>query len=318
MNPNLTELDFMQECYIRGLYRDDRQMTQKYKYFLSGEQGEKVMHDWLLQNLPAHATILHDFWMEYRGLAQVDLLVLLNNIIWIIEVKHYNGYFQYQDNVCTLNGHRMNKDYISQMRNRLLIMEDIIQQSGSDMQLKGTMIFTHEHSEISIPPELTFDTLTLNQAKRYLTNEILPKVTRQKLNILPHLKNFQAQSTFIIPTLNEKDFTFLKKGVYCPVCFSFDLSISDRNIICEECHSKESKQKAMVRQYCCQGVLQHQKPYIASKDIYDLSNKSFGANNLRKRLKHQLPHTVQGKRLCFYNHALPYDKYIKKTSVMND
>lgn len=269
MNSKLTELDFMQECYIRRLYQDDPQMTQKYKHFLNGYQGEKIMYKWLLQYLPSNATILQDIWMKNRGTTQIDLLVLLNNIVWVIEVKHYNGYFHYQDNVCKLNGYRMDKDHLAQMRNRMLIMQDIVTQSGQDFHLKGTTIFTHENSEISIPPEKTFDTLTFNQAKRYLSTEILSQANRSNVPILQYLEKFLTHSTFIMPTLNQKDFTFLKKGVYCPECFSFNIRASIRNIHCEGCYYKEMKRKSMMRQYCCQGVLQHQKSYITNKEIYD-------------------------------------------------
>lgn len=312
MNLNLTELDFMQECYIRGLYQADQKMTQKYKYFSSGYQGEKVMFDWLCQHLPAHATILHDFWIEYRGVAQVDLLVLINNIIWVIEVKHYNGYFQYEDKVCLINGYRMDKDHLSQMRNRLLIMKDIIKQNSKDFELIGTMIFTHENSEISIPPEPTFDTLTLNQVKRYLDNKILPKINRNNSSILSHLKKFQTNSRFLMPTLKDNDYTFIKKGVYCAKCFSFNIRTNNRYMFCEECNYKEIKREAMIRQYCCQGVLQHQKTYITNKAIHNLSNKSFSSSHLREILKLNLQHTIEGKHIAYYNYALPYSKYLKK------
>lgn len=311
MKPILTELDFMQECYIRRLYQNNPEMIRKYNYFLNGYQGEKIMYDWLKRNLPAHAIILHDLWFECRGISQIDFLVILNNIIWIIEVKHYNGYFNYQDNVCTLNNYRLDKDHLAQMRNRMLIINDIVKKSGLNIELIGTMIFTHENSEISIPPEQTFDTLTFNQVKQYLSNEILSNTNRSKLSILPHLKKFQTNSTFTMPTLKDSDYTFLKKGVYCRECFSFDLSATDRSFTCQECQFKELKRDALLRQYCCQGVLQHQRPYITTKEIYQLSNSSLSVSYIRKRLKIILQHKLQGKHLSFYNHALPYDKYLK-------
>lgn len=314
MNPELTELDFMQECYIRDLYKNDDYMIRRYNYLLSGFEGEKIMYDWLLQNLPAHAVILHDTWMEYRGITQIDLLVLLNNIIWVIEVKHYNGYFKYEDNVCTLNGHRMSNDQIAQMRNRILIMKDVIEKSGQEIQLKGSMIFTHQNSEISVPPEKTFNTMTLNQINRYLHEEIFPNINRNKQHILPHLLKFRTNSTFTMPTLNGKDMHFIKKGVYCPHCYSFKMRVSDRNLVCQECDYQEYKEKTMLRQYCCQGVLYHETNLITSREIYNLSEKSFTIRNLRKVLKGKIQYTFKGNRLCFYNHALPYSKYMKEVN----
>lgn len=312
MNPNLTQLDFIQECYIRGLYTQDYQMTRKYQYLIRGHQGEKIMYDWLKRNLPPHTLIIHDIWMEYRGITQIDLLVLINNLIWIIEVKHYNGYFQYKDNVCSLNGYRMDKDQIAQMRNRLLIIEDIIKLSKKDFQIKGTMVFTHENSEISIPPEVTFETLTLNQVKRYFTHEITTTLKRSKQSILPHLKKYETNSTFLMPSLKEDDFLFLKKGVYCPVCYSFDLSPTNRSFICESCHHRELKQLSILRQYCCQGVLQHNKTYIRNKEIHILSNKTIDDSTIRKTLKPKIQHRIKRKQLNYFNHALPYNKFIKK------
>lgn len=312
MTKKIKQVDFMHECAVRGLYQNDLINMRKYLALKAGDKGEKLMYEWLLKLLPPHAIILKDVWFKANGTTQVDLLVFLGKVMWVIEVKNYNGIFRYENHSSYLNDQVLSNDQIAHMRNRMVILQEILRRTKINCQLKGTMVFIHENSEIQIDSTEYFDVITKNQVNRIIKQFIEENSGQSTNNIIPLFEPYKTVSTFELKPLTENEQSRVKKGAYCSLCQHFEFERTKKLIVCKKCGHKELKKEAIFRQYCCYGLINFENDFITTKEIYHFSEGLFSRSHISVVLKDEVEHKINAKKLKFKNYCLPVNKLHEK------
>ncbi|MFC4559324.1 nuclease-related domain-containing protein [Virgibacillus kekensis] len=212
-----------------------------------GYEGEKQF-DSLTEKLQCECLILNDLLLEINNTTfQIDSLVIAFGKVHIYEVKNYEGDFYYE-------GDKLFKKPRLEVINPLYQLsrsESLLRQSllslGSKLQISASVVFINPKftlyqapldKPIIFPTQLTQHMESLNGISSKLTDKDI-KVANQLLaaNITDSPYNH----------LPSYDYDNLRKGITCPKCHSYFVSIEKRTCVCPECGEKEPVADAVVR-----------------------------------------------------------------------
>ena len=270
----------LEEFYKRNLLNAESDLEKEYLRLKSGFEGEKELASWLKRRLGAESTVLHNLEIKKFNRTQVDLMVLWDNLWWVIEVKNYGGLFKISDKENVLGDWRMPVDQLASMRNRLRIMEELARSVDSQIQVEGSFVMIHPDAEVIMQDEEKFDVLTRNQINRAISRRMTEyhsyspwKIKRYLHALSQHIDPYPEK----IPVLTQKMWEDCEKGVRCPKCDHYLLASSNKMLACGSCGYKGFKASFVLDLFKQLLVLLHdRKERVNAQILVEFSGNLIG------------------------------------------
>lgn len=223
-----------------SLSKDDRAI---YSHFKIGFEGETLFDSYVESILSGDVLVLHDLLLSVNGSSiQIDSLILLNNRVYLFEIKNYKGEYRFE------SGKYISKTGYSivspnnQLERTTTLFNQLMKQWNYSVNINENLVFiNNEFTLFGAPPD---DSVCLpTQVHTFLRNlnsqetALNPKM-RQLANRL--LDNHKQSVPFQLklPAYEWKD---LHKGPTCERCRSFAVEYTQRSCTCKACGLKTPK-----------------------------------------------------------------------------
>ncbi|MFF2447673.1 NERD domain-containing protein [Neobacillus sp. NPDC058068] len=221
---------------------------KRYLNLEKGYQGE-VMFDQLTEELQNDLYILNDLCLEYNNsVFQIDTLIIAQETIYPFEVKNYEGDYYYEsESFHSMISKEEIKNPLDQLKRSISLLRPLLKKLGIYLPIEGLVTFVN--------PEFTLYQAPINTPIIYPTqlNHLM-----KKLNQIPSKLNYRHKKLadqLVAMHLSESPYAWkpiytyekLKKGIICPICFSFMLSVGDKKLVCEKCGCEEKVDTAVLR-----------------------------------------------------------------------
>lgn len=259
---------------------------QKY-YFnqLKGYEGE-VQFDTYLEKLSFDCLVLNDLRLKESGnMVQIDSLILTNDVIYLYEVKNYSGNYDYKDDALHSHSDFVITNPLTQIYRSQPFIHNLVRKLGETMMIKSQIIFINPDFYLyDLPRDKSF--LFVNQLAREFDSlekkhsaikESDKRLARQLSQL--HIADYRPLD---LPKYN---YASLKKGVICPLCFSFEHIDTRKNRICSCCGYKETIVEAIKRSAENFHLLFPEVP-ITKHLIYEWCDKIYDEQRIQRVLRH--------------------------------
>ncbi|WP_138419102.1 nuclease-related domain-containing protein [Aquibacillus sediminis] len=210
-----------------------------------GYQGEKKF-DGMLETLGQQAIILTDLLLETNNTKfQIDSIVILQNMLYLFEVKNYEGDFYVEEDRWFTMSKREISSPIEQVNRSNLLLRQLLQQHGLHFQIKPYLLFVNDAFTLYQAPKdptIVFPT----QLSRFLENMRHEPATlgaRHK-KVANKLLSLRTKEN---PCNIEYTYDQLKKGIVCAECGGFITHTYFNTLMCSECNHVELMDKAISR-----------------------------------------------------------------------
>src|SRR5690606_8587862 len=152
----------------------------------------------------------------------IDCLLIFQNIIYIFEVKNFEGDFYIDDDkwYVVSSGSEI-RNPLHQIRRSEVLFRQLLQQLGYNICIKFTLVFVNQEFHLYHSP-MNQSITSPNQLLRFTKklNNITGKITNNHIKVAG-----QLSMRHILNSPHERlpEFTYeeLKKGIVCRVCDNF-------------------------------------------------------------------------------------------------
>lgn len=285
-NTELTQLEILE---IRKIILNERQKRRSWSLKL-GFIGESEVELWLLKYGHKDWHIVQDYWFYYKNEMQADFLVVMEKQWLVLEVKNFDGKFEYKNHECIINNRLMDGDFMSNMSTKVRRIKRIAAEVSSEIEVIGAMIFINEHCEVELSHSVYFEIVLRNQLRKFLKNYhefSTHPLQASYFNQVEHVLNRYATTNPFQPTgLPVEGFAALRKGVTCVSCHSFDVDISMKKVSCKQCGVSELKSKAILRSAQQLRYVYFDNPeMVTTGNVYEfMGGKGVSKTSIRKVL----------------------------------
>ena len=249
------ELLWLEELERRGGLTEELQRELMKRR--TGYQGEEDFGQVMSEFMPKNWLLIQDLRLKtLGGEIQIDA-VLVNNVgLTVFEVKNYSADYQYISGSWHVNGRKKYHDDFKQLDRTADLLSQLLHQKGFKVPVKQFVVYINEQDSVEI------DDASLPFLKRATIRRFI-KSEKERGQIAPN-QNYNCESDWLLQkhvaddrrlSLSEADYLKLEKGIYCVRCHSFSLESTRYHLCCQDCHYKESKEKAIVRTICDYGLL---------------------------------------------------------------
>jgi hypothetical protein len=222
------------------------------KYYYNQEKGYEgeVQFDLMTEKLQNIGYILNDLLLEVNNTSfQTDTQLLFQDTIYLIDVKNFEGEFEYcytTENLKMLSG-KIVKNPLDQLKRSKSLFQQLLQNLGCNLKIEAYVIFINpEFTLYQAPPDIPF--ILPTQINRFLKKletkpsrlNSLHKKLAEKLVSL-HM----SESPYI--RLPKYEYNQLKKGNTCKECQSFSMYVRGKNVVCCDCGFDEFVETAVIR-----------------------------------------------------------------------
>jgi len=240
-----TELQIMNSLYTRMTLSDKDQ-----KHFFNLQKGfeGEVMFDRLTEKLRCECLILNDLLLKANNtIFQLDTLILLPDILYLFEVKNFEGdYFYESDQIFSKARSEITNPLLQLSRS-----ESLLRQLLTSLRIKLPIV----SSVVFINPSFTLYQAPIDKPFIFPTqiNRYLKKLDSSTLKLNEqHRKLADQLISLHLPTspftqVPSYNFDQLKKGIICAACRSFSIEVLGKNCICKVCEHKETIGDAVMR-----------------------------------------------------------------------
>ncbi|WP_390285435.1 nuclease-related domain-containing protein [Ureibacillus sp. GCM10028918] len=220
---------------------------QNYTSLKKGFEGE-LLFDLLLEKLECDCFVLNDLLLKTNNQTfQIDSLIIFSNVVYLLEIKNYSGNYRYKSE-------KLFQKEQTEITNPLIQLyrtESLLRQ----LFLKLNFNFSIQSSVIFINPEFTLYQAPLDipfifpsQLNSFIksVNSHQSKLNEQHKKLAEHLSSLHIEHNPYqhCPPYNYQQ---LRKGMPCPACFSFSITITGKKCTCTSCGNTELVESAVVR-----------------------------------------------------------------------
>lgn len=254
-----------------------------------GYKGEELFDRTVKKYLTSEFIVLNDLLLNYKGASfQIDSLIISNDSIHVYEVKNYSGEYKYSaGQFSTLSGHEITNP-LNQLNRTVNMMRKIMRDWDITLELKAHIIFINPHftlynalhtDPIILPTNIDEHFNKLNNQSRSLDkihHFIAGKLNQSHLEEVP----FQRQ----LPDYKWDDMT---KGLSCPNCFEFKVSLTQRKYSCRHCLSESELDHLIfdhIKKFCF--LFPQEKLTVSA--LYTWLNGEITHHRIRKVLSKRL------------------------------
>ena len=234
--------------YIYGRRSFSKREKVTYQTLHKGYTGEKKFAQLIRKKLTNNHLALYGLLFEDRGnLYQIDCLLIFSNQILPIEIKYFQGEYEFKDDSLLDCLHQ--KEYrnpLHQLKRSTIYLHDLLQKLRTKLPMQPHLVFNHEQ-------------FTLFHAKRK-TPIILPTQIHSFLNQLQQIQGVIQQHHYHLadqlkqlhlPTspyerLPKYEYNSLRKGVLCHHCRD-KMKVHHRKLKCISCAYTELLDSGILR-----------------------------------------------------------------------
>ena len=226
-------------------------LSEKEKTYYSnrekGFEGE-LMFDKLTEKLQSSCLILNDLLLEVKNNEfQIDSNIIFQETIYLFDVKNYDGdFFCKGDRFYTRSGDEIKNPQIQLQRCESLFRQ-YLQNPGMNFSVEAYVVF--------INPEFTLYQAALdtpfifpNQLTRFMKKLNMKQSTLSERHTKlanQLIADHKTKSRYTL--LPQYEYEKVQKGVTSASCNSFNVSVRERNLVCEECGAEEDIDSAVIR-----------------------------------------------------------------------
>lgn len=135
-----TELIQLETSVIRQINLTEEQ-KHRFWSLKQGYIGESEVAQWLEKYADDSWHVLSDYWFNYKSTMQADFLLIKENHWLVIEVKNFDGEFEYRNHECYINAHLMENNFMNAMATKVRRLTRIANEVSENIKVTGAMIF---------------------------------------------------------------------------------------------------------------------------------------------------------------------------------
>ena len=257
----------------------------KYNHLKTGLEGEITFDKLVQTRLNKDILILNDLLLSVNGSSiQIDSLILMNNSVYIFEIKNYKGEYRYESGkYISKRGYTIVSPN-NQLERTATLFAQLMKSWNYSVNVVKYLVF--------INPEFTLYRVESDDSVCLPTqiNELLRKLGDQEVSRNPKLRqlanrlleNHKQNVPFELnlPTYAWED---LLKGPTCTHCRSFTLTYSQRSCVCKACGMKTDRLNNII------GNVEEMKLLfpemkITTKSVSQWLNGALPAKSIRRAL----------------------------------
>jgi len=219
---------------------------KKYLYHLEkGYEGE-LNFDLLTEKLKSECLVLNDLSLEVSNAKfQLDTTIIFKAIIYIIEVKNFEGDYSYeQDEFKTILGTEI-KNPLDQLKRSKLLLRQLLQSKGLSLPIEALLVFVNpEFTLYQAPASLPF--IFPTQLNRFMKKlDSIPSTLNSfHTKLADTLVSLHKPHPYTLPAFH---YNSLDKGLSCFKCYSFSVTVQGNKIVCFDCGCTEPVETAILR-----------------------------------------------------------------------
>lgn len=222
-------------------------------------------------------------------------------VLWVVEIKNYQGNYQYKNNCWTVNENILSNNICEQLSRACRITQQILNQEGIKMTVKGVFVFINPRSEVKIVDPVNELVLSPNQIPQWLTSLKAPSNSVAWQSAIEKYCIANYRTTRI--TTAER-FAKLKKGIRCPNCGSFATKKQHYYTLECSCGCFQVKEKAILRTISEYGIIRHDIS-LKKKDVHEFIGKEYSLVYIETLLKKHFKR-IDGT-YCYENKGVSFD-----------
>lgn len=306
-----TKLDML-EIVIRRSFQPDSNDVSELTRLRRGVEGEEIVLDYLEQYGRRHWKVIRNIWLDYYGVFESDFILFTRNSIQLLEVKNYNGIFQYRDGISKLNHREISGNAVYQTRRALKNIRELAQQKYLGANVQGALVFVGADNPVEISPSIE----DIQIIQRNQLREFIKKICYEEdLNsfsiidsekIVSHFEQFRTPNPFQAESVSDEKMKQLRKGILCAECANPNVTVTKKFVKCI-CNHVELREEAMVRTICEYGVLNYQN-HLTIKSLFDFFDGQTSRRYLNRILSTHFTVIIKGKYTYYINPKLPFHK----------
>jgi len=239
------------ELIILEILNDRMILDAKYKqhYFnlKKGYEGE-MLFDSLTEKLQCECLILNDLLLEVNNtIFQIDSIIITGETIYLYEVKNYEGDYYYESDSLYKKPRLETLNPLHQLIRSKSLLHKLLLNLGFNLPITGSVVFINPNFTLYQAP-LDKPIIFPTQVKNHLSklSKISSKITEKHKNLAD-----QLLSLHITDSPYEKippyDYNQLRKGMICPKCHSFSVTVGIKKCICRECGYEELVESSVLK-----------------------------------------------------------------------
>ncbi|HIY57120.1 MAG TPA: NERD domain-containing protein [Candidatus Tetragenococcus pullicola] len=278
---------------------EQQSLTQLQKGY-HGEQILDTLQETLTQTkLPC----IDDFYLKTNtSCVQIDKLLVVAGVAYVIDVKNYKGLYTYSQNEWLRNDIPLQENIFEQLHHAMRAVRRIFLSEKVSLEVRGVLVFIDPQATIDIQENVNDVVLTYQEIAGWLlqlASQVQPKDYAYEKNWRQALRK-QTLAKFPSPRkLPLQQLAHLKHGICCRNCGDNHLTETSFYMECCHCHHREPKETAYVRTICDCGVLFHDRELTIG-----MLCQFFGESVNRRYLKEMLARHFEVKRhsgsTCLY------------------
>lgn len=217
------------------------EQQKMYKRLYRGYLGERKLAAFFKSELHQDRIEIYDLRLQINNNeSQIDCLLILDGVFYLIEVKNFQGDYYYENQrwFIAATGKEINNPLYQLNRNELLLKEFFVQQK-IPLQITPRVIFIHPEFHLYQAPRHA-PIIYPNQLKRFTQKlSAFPKPIHSEHNKIANLLRAHHVTNSAYEQFPEYNYHDLKKGVFCYSCRGEMKKYDQRNLICSKCNQKE-------------------------------------------------------------------------------
>ncbi|MFC4402954.1 nuclease-related domain-containing protein [Gracilibacillus xinjiangensis] len=219
---------------------------RRYKKLKRGYEGE-LLFDTFIEKLEQDYRLLRDVWLSYNNkIFQIDHALMLNNSIYLYEVKNYIGEYYYSNEKLYHFSEKEIDDPLTQLKRTESLLRQLLQQLGYQAPLQGAVVFINPECTIFQAPR-TKKILLPTQLNRYFRSFHHPSTVNPIFRQLANKLNSIRLEKSPYEKLPDYHYGELNKGIPCGKCNKFYKIVKGKKCICQNCGEQELVQSAILR-----------------------------------------------------------------------
>lgn len=257
----------------------------KYNNQVKGFEGE-CQFDLYMEQVIEDGILINDLILSSNNsIFQIDSLFILGKTIYLYEVKNYSGRYHYKENSFLSESGYEIINPTSQLNRSKILLRNLLQKYRFNFNLKGYVVFADPTFELFyMPPDLPF--LFYNHAMthiQYLKGQNYQNNKDEQLKLANKLKELHNKN-YRSDNLPDYVFSELKKGIYCPICFSYEYTSTRQHRFCTNCGYKE-KTVNTIRRGIDEFKVLFPKEKLTTQKIYYWCDGAYLKPRIRRILK---------------------------------
>lgn len=295
-----TELEQLRILQVRGSLEKKEQ--KKLKNLEAGEQGEQAVLDEINKYGKKHWIVFRNLWLDSDNTWEIDSLLITTSSIHVLEVKNYEGFFQYKNGICMLNDWQMPNNCVAQAQKNFVNTQNIIRKVAPEWDVSAALVFAGKNNQVQLDSEVAgIDIINPTQLKSGILN--IANIETQKAMVLnpnPIFAEFDRLSThspYLPDSISSQRLKKLRKGIYCKKCLRFDVDISQKFVRCQ-CGHVELRDCAMIRTID-EYMKLTQKQEVTRREVEDFLSGQASENYTLSILKRYFEKKSSYKKTCY-------------------